>query len=59
MRCPHCHNVARCVWVGYGKDWVLCRHCQRRVRWLEVETKYLLRDENVLGEGSHTEAAYH
>ncbi len=58
MFCPHCHNVSDCVWPGFGRDWVLCHHCQRRVRWTEVETRYLLRDE---GEERQVElnAAYH
>jgi hypothetical protein len=47
MRCPHCHNVGVCVWPGYGRDWVICPYCQRRVRWTEVQAKYLVEDEDV------------
>jgi hypothetical protein len=46
MRCPHCHNVGACVWVGFGKDWVICQFCQRRVRWTEVQAKYLIDDDD-------------
>ena len=46
MRCPHCGNVGPCVWVGFGKDWVLCQYCQRRVRWSEVQANYLVSEED-------------
>lgn len=42
MRCPHCSNVGPCIWVGYGRDWVICSHCQRRVRWSEARLSDLV-----------------
>jgi hypothetical protein len=59
MRCPHCHDVVEVVWIGYGVDWVMCDHCQRRVRWTEVETKYLLREDGLDPAGAEKETAYH
>jgi len=43
--CPSCRKVGPGVWVGYGRDWVLCSHCQRRVRWTEVEARQALGQE--------------
>lgn len=59
MKCPHCHHVADIVWIGYGKDWVMCHHCQRRIRWSEVEMKYLLRAEKLSEAGEQKALAYH
>jgi len=59
IRCPHCHDVAEVVWIGFGKEWVMCDHCQRRIRWMEVETKYLLRDAGVDSTEAENEASYH
>jgi hypothetical protein len=58
MRCPHCRNVGACVWVGYGKDWVICQFCQRRIRWTEVQAKYLVEDGDSW-QPSQKAAAYH
>lgn len=47
MRCPHCRHVGKCVWCGYGnKHSVVCERCQRRIRWEEVETTWLLDDDD-------------
>jgi hypothetical protein len=59
MRCPHCHNVGACVWVGFGKDWVLCQFCQRRIRWTEVQARYLVSDEDAWSPGPQKAGAYH
>jgi hypothetical protein len=59
MRCPHCHNVGACVWVGFGKDWVICQFCQRRVRWTEVQAKYLVDDKDDWMRGPQKVVAYH
>jgi hypothetical protein len=62
MRCPHCHGVGPCVWVGFGKDWVLCQHCQRRVCWSELELADLVDDgdeEEVWVPGPQKQAAVH
>jgi hypothetical protein len=59
MRCPHCRNVGECVWVGFGRDWVLCQHCQRRVRWSEVMSKYLVSSEEEWKSSREKVAAYH
>ena len=59
MRCPHCHNVGSCVWPGYGKDWVLCQYCQRRVRWSEVLAKYLIEEDDAWIPGTPKVAAFH
>ncbi|MGD8869851.1 MAG: hypothetical protein PVI01_19680 [Gemmatimonadales bacterium] len=59
MRCPHCRNVGECVWVGFGKDWVLCEHCQRRVRWSEVMSKYLVSSEEEWKSSREKVPAYH
>ena len=58
MHCPHCNNVGPCVWVGFGKDWVLCQFCQRRVRWVEVKAKHLVADDKE-STSSQKAAAYH
>lgn len=58
MQCPHCHTVTDCVWIGFGKDWVLCHECQQPIRWAEVETQYLLREDEE-GEGVLTSVSYH
>ncbi len=42
MKCPHCDRIGKCVWVGFGKDWVVCQYCQRRSRWLEVQRNWLV-----------------
>ncbi|UCF19164.1 MAG: hypothetical protein JSU87_14745 [Gemmatimonadota bacterium] len=59
MCCPHCHNVGVCVWPGYGKDWVICPRCQRRVRWTEVQAKYLVEDNEVGIPGTPKVPAFH
>lgn len=59
MRCPHCRNVSQCVWVGFGKDWILCQHCQRRVRWSEVQSKYLITSDDDLSRDPEKAYAYH
>ena len=42
MRCPHCDHVGECIWFGFGGDWVLCQHCQRQLRWVEVRRRWLV-----------------
>lgn len=42
--CPHCRKAGAGVWLGYGRDWLLCSHCQRRVRWTELRAWQLIRD---------------
>jgi hypothetical protein len=59
MRCPHCHKIGECVWVGFGRDWILCQHCQRRVRWSEVQAKYLVQSREEWAPNAQKLAAYH
>ncbi len=46
MRCPHCLEVGKVIWVGFAKEWVICQSCQRRIRWEEVRRNYLITDED-------------
>ncbi|NIR43725.1 MAG: hypothetical protein GWN99_07165 [Gemmatimonadetes bacterium] len=59
MRCPHCHNVGPWVWVGFGKDWVLCQFCQRRIRWAEVMAEHLVGESEHWTPASQKTGAYH
>ncbi|MFQ6099227.1 MAG: hypothetical protein ACE5O2_15955 [Armatimonadota bacterium] len=59
MRCPHCHNVTDIIWTGYASDWVFCRECQRRIRWFEVESGYLLTGDEAWATDVEPEASYH
>jgi hypothetical protein len=51
--------VGACVWVGFGKDWVLCQFCQRRIRWTEVQAKYLVSEEEIWSPRPQKAQAYH
>ncbi len=46
VRCPHCREVGQAVWTGYGRNWVVCERCQRRIRWEEIEMGWLLEDDD-------------
>lgn len=60
MRCPHCHHVGEFLWVGYGRDWVVCGQCQRRLHWEEVQIRWLVDDEELwIPGGSQVSGAYH
>ena len=44
IRCPYCQQASPCVFVGFGKDWLICSCCQRRIRWSEVRTVQLIQE---------------
>lgn len=57
MCCPYCHQASPCVFVGFGKDWLVCSRCQRRIRWSEVRTAQLIQEAGKKGESPAR--AYH
>lgn len=59
ISCPHCHNVGPCVWTGYGKNWVMCPSCQRRLRWTEVQALHLVESGAALSRGEQYSIGYH
>lgn len=60
MRCPHCREVGKCVWTGYGRNWLICENCQRRIGWEELQIGWLLDDEDLwVPGGERTAGGYH
>ena len=60
MRCPHCRELGTGLWNGYGDQTVVCECCQRRIRWEEVETAWLLDDDDLWNPvGAQPVGAFH
>lgn len=49
MRCPHCEAESEVIRIGFSGDWVLCQACHRRLKWVDVRRKWLIK-EGTIGE---------